>query len=156
MHDTLLAHWIAPTLTVRHLKLLWSLSRFPESIAVSTSHFLSSVVRARNMNVASRCPLWYAVSPTSRKLLLRRSGVTYSSTSCFDGEALATPRQYKCLRQGILSELLGDASFMALDSAHLKLWVARALMVRHLSPEQHEVCPAVPCGTSLFCCCSRS
>ena len=44
-------------------------------------------------------------------------------SSCSNGETLATPRQHKCLRQGIVRAPWGR-EFMALDSAHLKLWVA--------------------------------
>ena len=44
-------------------------------------------------------------------------------SSCSNGETLATPRQYKCLRQGIVRAPWGR-EFMALDSARLKLWVA--------------------------------
>ena len=107
MHDAFLAQCklLLFHTAIPHLR---SVSDSP-FFAVSSSHFPSGVVRARNK--MQRGTWWNVVSLTSRKLLPDTRSVLRVS-SCCTGETLATPRQGKCLWQRRLTRVLLDAELL--------------------------------------------
>ena len=100
------------------------------------SHILSGVVRARNKMLGT----WLVMRCFSDKprALTRHSGVSYA---CLLVPVVHLPLRAEAgaLGKGIV-RAPWDREFMALDSAHLKaLDFKRNSLVRHFSPEQHEV-----------------